>query len=251
MSFRVHRRIRLGDEEILFAIAGQIIDLIGDAAFLHFAIRRFDETEFVDPRERAHRADETDVRTFRRLDRANASVMRRMDVTHFESRAIAREPARPEGREPALVRQLRERVRLVHELRELRAAEEIADHGAEGFRIDQFLWRHAVDVDVEQRHALFHETLRARETDAALISEQLAHSADATAAEMIDVIQRAFTATQIDQVLVCANETLVRDDPLAEIHVDPEFLVDLVTTNATEIVFLRIEKEPLQERLRV
>src|SRR2546423_5338535 len=127
MPLRVHGRVRLGHEEILFAIAGEIIDLIRNPAFLDLAVRRFDKSEFVDPRKRAHRADETDVRTFRRLDRANPSVMRRMDVAHFESRAIARETARPDSREPALVRQLREGIRLVHELRELRATEEIAD----------------------------------------------------------------------------------------------------------------------------
>ena len=53
MTFRVHRRIRLRDDEIFFAIAGQIIDLIGHAAVLDFSIGRFDETEFVDPREGA------------------------------------------------------------------------------------------------------------------------------------------------------------------------------------------------------
>src|SRR5436190_5619278 len=148
MSFRVHRRIRLGHEEILFAIAGQIIDLIDHAAFLHLAVRRFDETEFVDSRERAHRADETDVRTFRRLDRANASVMRRMHVAHFESRAIARKTARPEGTETALVRQLRERVRLIHELRKLLTAKEIGNHRAGRFGIDYLLWPKDFDVEV-------------------------------------------------------------------------------------------------------
>ena len=36
-----------------------------------------------------------DVRTFRRLDRANAAVMRRMHVTDFEARAIAANPPGP------------------------------------------------------------------------------------------------------------------------------------------------------------
>src|SRR5205823_8797410 len=81
MSLCVHGRVRLRYEEILFPIAGQVIDLIADAALLHFAVRRFDKSEFVDPGKRAHGADETDVRTFRRLDRTNASVMRGMDVT--------------------------------------------------------------------------------------------------------------------------------------------------------------------------
>src|SRR6185503_1868253 len=49
---------------------------------------------------------------FRRLDRADPAVVRRMDVAHFESRALAGETARTEGREPALVSQLRQRVGL-------------------------------------------------------------------------------------------------------------------------------------------
>src|ERR1700674_1279622 len=113
--------------------------LLGKMSLLDHAVRRFDKPEFVDPRERAHRADETDVRTFRRFDRTNAAVMRRMHVADFESGAIAAQPAGPEGREPALVRQLRERIRLVHELRELRAAEEIANDRAESCRVDQLL----------------------------------------------------------------------------------------------------------------
>src|SRR5438270_3526574 len=97
MPLRVHGRVRLCDEKIFFAIAGQIIDLVGDTALLDFAVRRFDESEFVDPRERAHRADETDVRTFRRLDRTDAAVARRMHVADFKARAVAAQSARPEG----------------------------------------------------------------------------------------------------------------------------------------------------------
>jgi hypothetical protein len=72
---------------------------------------------------RAYSASElmrTDVRSLRRLDRAHATVMGRMHVTHFEARALARQTARSEGRYAALVRDLRQRVRLVHELRQLR-----------------------------------------------------------------------------------------------------------------------------------
>ena len=122
--------------------------------------------------------------------------------------------------------QLRQRVRLIHELRKLRAAEEIANHRAQRFRVDQLLRRHAVDVDVEQRHALFHETLRAGETDAALIGEQFANGADAAAAEMIDVIERAFAAAQIDQILDRGDEIFVGQNALAEIDIDAELLIE-------------------------
>ena len=46
----------------------------------------------------AHRADQTDVRTFRRFDRTNAAVVRRMNVAHFESGAIAAKDRLARGR---------------------------------------------------------------------------------------------------------------------------------------------------------
>ena len=86
---------------------------------MNFAIRRLDETEFIDPSKRAHRADQTDVWTFRRLDRTNPAVMRWVNVAHFEARSIAAQAARPESGQTAFVRQLRQRIRLIHELRKL------------------------------------------------------------------------------------------------------------------------------------
>ena len=174
-----------------------------------------------------------------------------MNVAHFEAGAIAAQTSWPEGRETALVRQLGERIGLIHELRELRTTEEVADHGAERLRVDQLLRRHAIDVDVEQRHALLHQTLGAGQTDAALVGEQFADGADAAAAEVIDVVERAFAPTEIDQVFDRGDEILVGQDALAEIDVDAELLVDLVASNATEIVFLRIEEEPLEQGARV
>src|SRR3954471_12076312 len=131
MSTAINGRVCLRDEIILFFVASQIIDLVRDATIMDFAIRSFDKSEFVDSRESRHRTDETDVRTFRCLDRTNTAVMRRMNVAHFESRAIARETAWSQRRQAALVRQFGERIRLIHELRELRAAEEIANDRAE------------------------------------------------------------------------------------------------------------------------
>src|ERR1043166_1559791 len=136
MAASVDRCVGLRGEVIFFAIAREVLDLISHTSVLDFAIRRFDETKLVDSRESRHRANETDVWTFRRFDRANPAVVRRMHVAHFESGAIARETAGTESRETTLVRQFRQRVRLVHELGKLRAAEEIADNCAERLRID-------------------------------------------------------------------------------------------------------------------
>src|SRR5678816_826776 len=107
MTFRIHGRIRLGNEEVFLPIAREIIDLIGYATFLYFSVGRFDEAEFIDPGKGAHRADQTDVRTFRRFDWADSTVVRWMDVADFEACAITAQTSWPESRETSLVGQLR------------------------------------------------------------------------------------------------------------------------------------------------
>ena len=54
MAASVNRRIRLRDEEVLFTVSSQILDLIGDPAVRHLAIRCFDKTKLIDSREGAH-----------------------------------------------------------------------------------------------------------------------------------------------------------------------------------------------------
>ena len=144
MALVVDRRVGLGDDEVLLAVGGEVINVVGDPAVLDLAIRRFEEAEIVDARKGRQRRDQTDVRAFRRFHRANAAVVGRMHVADFEAGAIAGETAWPEGRETALVRQFGQRIDLVHELRELAAAEEIADDGRERLRIDELLRRHAL-----------------------------------------------------------------------------------------------------------
>jgi len=57
MSSPVYRRIRLCDEKVLFAVAGEIINLIRHATLFHLAIGCLDKTEFIDAREGAHRTN--------------------------------------------------------------------------------------------------------------------------------------------------------------------------------------------------
>jgi hypothetical protein len=179
VAFVVDGRVGLGDDEVFFTIGGEIIEMAGDTTLLHLAVRSFDEAEIVDARERRERGDQTDVRTFGRFNGANAAVVRRVNVADFEAGAIARETARPEGRETALVREFGQRIDLVHELRKLAASEEVAHDGGQCFRIDQLLRSHLVHALIEKRHALFDEAFGAGQADAALVGEQFADGADA------------------------------------------------------------------------
>ena len=108
------------------------------------AVRRLEEAELVDARVGRERGDQSDVRAFRRLDRAHAAVVRVVHVAHLEAGALARQPARSERRQAALVRELRQRIGLVHELRELARSEEALDHRGDRARVDQVVRRDLV-----------------------------------------------------------------------------------------------------------
>ena len=188
-------RVGLGDDELLLLQRGEEVDLVGDPPADDLAVRRLDEAELVDPRVRRERRDEADVRAFRRLDRADAAVVRGVHVAHLEAGALAGETARPERRQPALVGQLGQRVGLVHELRELGRAEELLDHRRDRLGVDQVV-RHQVR-DVGDRHPLLDRPLHAGEADAELVLQQLADRAHAAVAEVVDVVGRL--AAELDQ----------------------------------------------------
>src|SRR5581483_4125115 len=101
-------------------------NVVEHLAVLDAAVGRLDEAVLVDASEARERRDETDVRSFRRLNRADAAVVRWMNVADLKACTLTRQTARPKGRETTLVRDFAERICLVHELRELRGAEERA-----------------------------------------------------------------------------------------------------------------------------
>src|SRR2546423_4034222 len=93
MALFVNLGIGLRDNVLLFAISGEVIDMPSDTAFLHFAIRSFEETKVVHPRESSQRGNETNVRAFGSFHRADAPVMRRMNVADLEPGTVAGKPA--------------------------------------------------------------------------------------------------------------------------------------------------------------
>ena len=121
--------------------------LVGDLAVDDLAVRGFDEAVLVHPGIGGKRVDQADVLAFGRLDRAHPAIMGRVHVAHLEPRAFAGQTARPKGRQTALVRDFGQRVGLVHELRQLRRAEEFAHRRRCRLCVDQVLRHDRVDFD--------------------------------------------------------------------------------------------------------
>ena len=120
-------------------------------------------------------------------------------------------------------------------------AKKVANHRTQGLGIDQLLRRHPIDVHVEKRHSLFHQPLGSRQTDPALVRQQLANCTYSAASEMVDVIQDPLTFSQSDQILHRTDKIFFRQCSLGEIDFDSEFLIDLVATNAAKIIFFGIK----------
>ena len=79
-----------------------------------------------------------------------------------------------------------QRVRLVHELAELAGAEELLDRRDDRPDVDERLRRDRLDV--LGRHALAHDPLHPRETDAHLVLDELADRPHTPVAEVVDVV---------------------------------------------------------------
>ena len=83
--------------------------------------------------------------------------------------------------------QARQRVDLVHELRQLDGAEELLDGGDDRADVDQRLRRDGLDV--LGGHALADDPLHAGQADAHLVLDQLADRADAAVGEVVLVVE--------------------------------------------------------------
>src|SRR5580765_654456 len=248
-SFLVHHLVGFDDVARLVLAAGGVgdDDVVGDAPVLHLAVRRLDEAELVDARVARQRRDEADVRTFRRLDRADASVVRRVHVAHLESGTFTRQTARSERRETPLVRDLGERIGLVHELAELRRPEELANRGHDRLRVDQVV-RHRRRHFLVHRHLFLDGALHPDQTDAELVLEELADGTDTAVAQVIDVVDVRGIPAQLEEILQHLVEVLRMQNPLVERRVEPELRVQLQPADAREVVLLLVEEHVLEER---
>lgn len=155
--------------------------------------------------------------------------------------------------------QARERVVLVHELRQLAGAEELLDGGDDRPDVDQGLRRDRLDV--LRGHALAHDALHTSQTRADLVLDELADVAQTTVAEVVDVVgldhdrtagltdRLGLAGVQLDQVLDRGDDVVGGEHTGVERLVGAELLVHLVAADLGEVVALGVEVEVLEQRL--
>ena len=175
--------------------------------------------------------------------------MRGVNVADFESSAFTRQTARPKGRETPLVRDLGQRVGLIHELRELGRSEEFADRSHHRLGIDQVV-RHGRRHFLVHGHLFLDGAFHTDQADAELVLHQLADRANAAVAEVIDIVHRADVLAQLEQVRDGRVEILGIERALVErgrFLVLEQLDVELQAAHAREVILARIEEHAVEQ----
>ena len=275
-GLRVDLGRSLGDDLLFLLGRVEVDDLVGDGPVLDDAIGGGHESVLGDLRIGGQRADQADVRALRGLDRAHPAVVGRVHVADLDRSALAGEPARAERREAAAVGESVQRVRLAHELRELRGAEELLHRRHYRADVDDRLRRDRVRVLGGE--ALADDPLHAVEADPERVLDQLADRAQTAVAEvlvlvevvlqglarvgdrlggvvldrvlLVDLLRNAEELRQRDELLDQGDDVVLGERAVLEVDVEVEARVQLVAADPGEVVALGIEEELLQERLR-
>ena len=185
MSVLIQRLIRLSYNKIIFFIRGKVYNIVRNDRILRirliqYTIWSLNKSILVDPCIGRQRVDQTDVRTFRGLDRTHSSIMGVVYVTHLESCTVSGQSSRTQCRQTTLMCQLRQRIVVIHELRKLGASEELLHCRGHRFNIDQRL--RCDGLDILGRHSLSDNSFQPGKTDSVLVLQQFSHRSDTAVA---------------------------------------------------------------------
>ena len=245
VAFVIQVGVRLSDNVVTFFDSRQVMNFVSHNAVGDFTIRRLEETVFVSLCVHGQGVDQTDVRTFRRFDRTYATVVGRVYVSNFEACAFTGQTAWAECGDTTFVRNLRQRVVLVHKLRQLAGAEELFHCRRNRFGVDHVL-RHQ-GIQIAQRQTLFHRTLNTHQANAELVFRHFAYGTDTTVAEVVDIIDFAFTVTDINELLHHVNDVVFAQDTGTFNFIAQQRTVELHTTNRRQVIAVFGEEQVLKQ----
>ena len=171
-----------------------------------------------------------------------------MHVAHFETRALARQATGAQRRHPPFIRDLGQRVRLVHELRQLVRTEELLHCGGDRLGIDHVL-RHQ-PLGFGERQPLLDRPFHANQAHAELVLRHFADRLDAPVAQMVDVVDRALAVADADQRSQHVDDVVVGQRTGARDPVPPEPPVEFHAPDGGQVVAFRREEQVAEQVLR-
>ncbi len=143
------------------------------------------------------------------------------------------------------MRQFRQRIVLIHELRQLGRSEELLHRCSHRLDVDQRLRSNAFNLLCG--HALTHDPLKTAQADAVLILKQLAHRTDAAVAKMVDIIAVSDAELKM-HIIIDGSENILFRNVLRDqvVNMEPDILF-----RALRIKLSVLSGIPVQEFLQV
>ena len=245
VAFFIQVGVRLGDNVVAFFDSRQVVNFVSYNTVGHFTIRSLKEAVFVSLCVHGQRVDQTDVRTFRGFDWTYATVVSRVYVSNFEACTFTGQTAWAECGDTTFVRNLRQRVVLVHKLRQLAGTKELFHCCGNRLGVDHIL-RHQ-GIQIAKRQTLFHRTLYTYQANAELVFRHFANGTDTTVAEVVDIIDFAFTVTDIDELFHNINDVVFAQDTGTFDFFAQQRTVELHTTNRRQVITVFGEEQVLEQ----
>ena len=171
-----------------------------------------------------------------------------VNVTNLKTCTLAGQTTWTECRNAALVRHFRQRVRLVHELRELVRSEEAVDDRTQGLGINQI--GRCKDLVVTHIHALADGTRHTRQSHTELAVQLLPYRSDAAVRQVVNVIDVRVRVHQIQEVLDDEQDVILGQRSVLNVFLNVQFAVDTESSHLTQIVALLREEQLINHPTR-
>ncbi len=139
----------------------------------------------------------------------------------------------------------RQRVGLVHELRQLRRSEELAHRGDRRLGVDQVVRHDRRHVD--RAHPLLDRALHAQQPDAILVLEQLADRAHAAVGEVVDVVDLALAVLEVHQLLDDREDVFLAQRRDGVLGVEAKAHVELHPADRGQVIALGVEEQAVEQ----
>ena len=207
----------------------------------HLTVRSFDESQIINLSKYTQWRNQTDVRTFRSLNRTKTTIVCVVNVTNLKSGTFTGKTTRTKGRHTTLVRDFSQGVCLVHELRQCVRSEEWVDYRRDCLRVNQInRSKHFIVTNV---HTFANRTRHTSQTNSKLIRKLLTYCTYTTVTQVVNIIHICFWVNQLNQIFDDFNDIFLREDTHVHISRQIRLFIDSVTTYITKVIsFFREEQ---------
>ena len=162
-------------------------------------------------------------------------------VTNLKTGTVARQTARTEGTQTALVSDFSKRVGLVHKLRKRICTEECVDYRRNSLSVDQIFWlKHFVVAHI---HAFADSASHTIKTYTELVIKLFTHSAHSTVAQVVDIVNVGLAVDKADEVLDDLDDIFTSEHTNVVTNSQSQFFIDAETAHITQVITLIREEQ--------